>query len=244
MLKKLLFGITIAVLSSSMVSVLPAMAASIVNGSFECGLCGWNTVVRSNNPQGIVVVPPYDINGAYPNAPKSPTDGTHYAFINSQIDSRDSFVLYQDVSLESGFKHSLSFDWWFLDRGYAKTRPPESFFRVDVMSPQFNSWFGISTAGVEANVVDSHINTAIFGNPWTSTSYDLTPFAGQKVRLAFRAQSYDPGVDYNLYIPSGIDNVLITSTRVPTPAILPGVVLAGLFIGKRFLHRKSKPPTA
>ncbi|WP_271251863.1 hypothetical protein [Pseudanabaena sp. Chao 1811] len=237
---KIFTGTTIALLSSSMLSAIPAMAASITNGGFEAGFTGWTTVVQPNSNGNLSITGggTSPISGA---RIPSPSEGTKYA-VTDQF-GPGSYVLYQDISLESGANALLSFDWFA--QGYAplSTTPspagstdftvaPNEFFRVDVVSAGFNSWFGSSTAGVLATI----LNPVNQGNPvngWTKTTYNLSAFNGQTIRLAFRE------VDNQGNFQAGVDNVSINSRPVPVPAILPGMVLAGLYIGKRVLNRKS-----
>ena len=238
MKSKIFVGTAFAVLSSSVLTAIPAMAASITNGGFESGFSGWTTVVQPGSSGNISITS----GGTSPISGfriPSPSEGIKYAVTDQN--GPGSYVLYQDVSLEAGTNHNLSFDWFaqtsapLSDSGSTdKDVFPSQFFRVDVMSPTFNSWFGPSTGGVLATILSpvAQLNPV---SGFTNTTFDLSSFENQTIRLVFRE------IDNQTFFQAGVDNVSITSTAraVPVPGILPGMILAGLYMGKRALNRKS-----
>ncbi|MBD2180482.1 PEP-CTERM sorting domain-containing protein [Planktothrix sp. FACHB-1355] len=111
--------------------------------------------------------------------------------------------------------------------------PPNQQFRVDLVSAGFSNWFGpSSSAGVLANIVAPTASP----RQWASTAFDLSAWAGQTVRLAFRE------VDNQLFFQAGVDNVKIRSTpieTVPEPASTLGLLALGA-MGAASLKRKQQ----
>jgi len=208
-----------------------AGAATVVNGDFETGnLTGWQVV---NNPAG------EEESGswyAYTGTdsplpfgePVPPPPAGNYAAVTSQ-GGPGSHILYQDVALEPYYAHQLSLLAYY--HSYASTFTPSpntlSFestenqqYRIDVMNP----------AAPVDSVNPSDILATVFatktGDPEevgpSSLTVDLTPFAGQTVRLRFAE------VDTRGYFAAGIDNVAIASTP-PSNVIV---------LGKPLLNKK------
>ena len=217
---------------------LEAKAATIINGGFNTNLDGW-TVVNQPGSFG---------NWFHTNGGRAtlggqpilaPSEGEGYA--HSTQTGPTSQVLFQDVFLEADTEHFLSFDWYAQDWGDALvdaetmdyTVPRNQHLRVDLVSTDFGDWFGPdSSSGVLANILAPTAERSPVIN-WNNRSFDLTPWAGESVRLAFRQ------VDNIWFFNAGIDDVSIMSDpvsgpNVPEPSILAGaIVLGALFLSSR-----------
>jgi hypothetical protein len=210
-----------------------AHAASVTNGGFEAGLTGW-TVVDEPSGSGSWFVTG---GGSSPQSGISipvPSEGTSYAVTDQG--GRGSHVLFQDIFLESGFNHTLAFNWFAQDAsnsGPIDAGTMTAFglanqhFRVDLVPVTFTDWFGASSnAGILANLLaPTAQGSSVSG--FTAATFDLTPWAGSTVRLAFRE------VDNQLFFQAGVDQVAINSTAIPTPALLPGLVGLGLSVWRK-----------
>lgn len=209
-----LVAVTI-VASVSLIAAAGAGAATVVNGDFETGtLSGWQL---SNTP------PPPEESGSWfaysgttppvefaPEVPPPPAG--KFAAITSQ-GGAGTHILYQDVSLEPYYTHQLSLLVYYRSSAPLVTPSPETLnaggpanqqYRIDVMKP---------TAPIES-VEPSDILATVFatktGDPEelgpTPLTVNLTPFAGQTVRLRFAE------VDNEFYFAAGTDSVSIQST--------------------------------
>lgn len=217
-------------------TVATPVNAALVNGGLnEDGLNGW-TVVSSglgswNETSGGTIFFVYPI--------PAPSEGTGYAVTNQRNFS--SNVLFQDIALEANAQHLLSFDWFaqdwsnsFADAGtLSKYVFPNQHFRVDLVSTDFTDWFGPdSSIGLLANILPPTADNAPIDR-WNSLSFDLTPWAGQSVRLAFRQ------VDNQGVFNAGVDNVQIQSRpteKVPEPTSALTLVAVGL-LAARYGHQ-------
>ncbi|MEP0871266.1 tandem-95 repeat protein [Trichocoleus desertorum AS-A10] len=188
-------------------------AATVVNGNFETGnLNGW-TVVNQSGSSGSF----YIQNGQ--SSPYSgfsvPSSGSYAAMADQG--SPGSHLLYQDIYLSAdGLVPTLNFSLFIGNRAEAFYTPnsmsystyPNQQFRVDLLNPSFSNFFGTATDGVLANVFQTIVGSpAVFSN-YQSYSFNLTPFAGSTVRLAFRS------VETNYFFQVGVDNVAINSVNV------------------------------
>jgi hypothetical protein len=178
----------------ALASVGPASAATIANGDFEMGtLAGWTHATTGNGDWFAYST------GAPPTAgcatavelPAAPPGGTWAA--TTDMASPSAHVLYQDIALEPNAAHTLSFKLYYTNpqSGTFATQPnldPNSpgtnmQVRVDAMKP---------TAG-NFSVAAGDVLEPLFGTeagdparlPPTLMTFDLTPLAGQTVRLRF-----------------------------------------------------------
>jgi hypothetical protein len=192
-----------------------AGAATVVNGDFETGnLDGWQ--VYSSTDAGTWFADsgtqtPYDTTFERPFFP--PAQGT-FAAVSDEFEVSNP-ILSQDIALEPLWSHQLSFTLYYKSYGPIAVPDPNTLavdgsapdnqqLRVDVMKP--------GTPIESLNPAD--ILTTVFANkngdpmemgPTTFTA-DLTPFAGQTVRLRI-ANAVQQAV-FN----TGVDSVSITST--------------------------------
>lgn len=226
----LLFAV-LAVAMTALVAPAAAGAATVVNGDFETGnLTGWQVV---NNPTGDEESGSwYAYTGtAAPRPfgePVPPPPAGNYAAVTSQ-GGPGSHILYQDVALEPYYTHQLSLLAYYHSYAALFTPSPNTLsfestenqqYRIDVMNP----------AAPVDSVNPADILATLFatktGDPQelgpTSLTADLTPFAGQTVRLRFAE------VDNRNYFAAGTDSVAIVSTP-PSSAIA---------LGKPLLNKK------
>ncbi|WP_424102412.1 PEP-CTERM sorting domain-containing protein [Moorena producens] len=199
-----------------------ANAATIINGGFEEGFRGWRVVSQTGSYGGWSTT-----NGT--NNP-DPSQGSSFAL--SSEGREGSHVLFQDIVLEAGSTHELSFDWFTQNHSpFGEIDPetmdfnggPNQHFRVDLVSAGFDDWFSPSSnLGVLANIV--HPFEYSGPDSFKTTTFDLTPWAGSTVRLAFRQVS-------NIALfNAGVDAVSIKSesTSVPEPASVLGLLAVGV----------------
>lgn len=213
------FLVVLALASWSLIAAGSASGATVVNGDFEAGnLSGWT---QFNNPSGDMQSGEWitysgkfggELGGEVP-----PPPAGSYAALTVQ-GGPGAHILYQDVALEPYYSHQLSLIAYYqsnnslvtpqpstLSPGPGEGGPPENQqYRIDVMKP---------TAPVDA-VEASDILATVFatktGDPTsmapTTFTADLSPFAGQTVRLRFAE------VDNIGELNAGVDSVAIQST--------------------------------
>ena len=200
-----------------------AGAATVVNGDFEAGnLSGWqqNTVGPGTwfAYSGSSIQFPEDPPLTVPPVPQ----GSFAAITGQEYVSRE--ILYQDVALEPFYKHLLTLTAYYVSNdpiaaantlsldGEGEGSPNQQ-YRIDVMPP---------TAPIDS-VSPSDILAPVFatrsGDPEEmgprQLSVDLTPFAGQTVRLRMAV------VVNQAELNGGVDAISIASTP-PSNAITLG----------------------
>lgn len=204
-----------------------ALSATVVNGNFEAGLSNWSTVDIGSGFWSTT-----DFSTSPSSGFPIPGGGDGSFISVTDQGGPGSHVLFQDISLEAGQTHILSFDWFAQDQSRvgpidAGTMNPfgaaNQHFRVDVMDISFSDWFGSNSSdGVLANVLAPTAEISPVSG-FNITNFDLTPWAGSDVRLAFRQ------VDNRGSFQAGVDNVSIQSnntnnTTVPEPASVLGLL--------------------
>jgi hypothetical protein len=189
-----------------------AGAATVVNGDFETGnLDGWHTQASQGNGDWFA----YSGEGLGVVAPPS----GNFAAVTNEIEV-DTLILYQDIALEPLYSHQLSLYVYYHSVAPIAVPEPNTLqvgeaednqqMRVDVIKP---------TANLES-LAPGDILTTVFANKNgdpedmapTRLGADLTPFAGQTVRL--RVANV---VQENVFNAS-VDGVSITSTPPPPPS--------------------------
>ena len=197
-------AVLIGVVAMYAATAVSASAATVVNGSFETGsFSGW-TVNDAGSGNWL-------INSGSAGSALPPTDGTRDAYTTQG--GPGSHILHQDVSLEAGQAHVLSFGLGYSN--FATFRTPESLdhnvspnqqFRMDVLRP------GAAVRSVAASDVLLRVFRTETGSPtsrpMTAVTADLSAFAGQTVRLRF-AEVDNQG---NFY--ATLDKVAIASTTL------------------------------
>jgi hypothetical protein len=174
------------------VALLPpsgADAASVVNGGYESGdFSGWQSLsvgTPANNHWYVYSGTSAPLNGA---PIPAPPEGSFAAITGTS--NVGTHILYQDVSLEAGMTHQLSFFVYY--NSQAPIASPESLdegvfpnqqYRIDVMRPSAD------LESVSPTDVLMPLLRTLTGSPQTliptPLTADLTPLAGQTIRLRF-----------------------------------------------------------
>jgi hypothetical protein len=204
-----LFGSCICVASILAVPSV-SIAATIVNGGFETGsFAGW-TVFNQDGGFGNWYVYAGTASPENGFSIPAPPEGT-FAATTDQA-GPGSHILYQDVTLEAGFHHTLSFVVYYENQAGSFATPPSLDFnvfsnqqyRVDVLNPSA-PLTSVTPGEVLATVFQTRVGDAPFLAP-TVVTVDLSSFAGRTVRLRFAE------VDNQFYFAAAVDNVALTST--------------------------------
>ena len=229
-----------------------AGAAPVVNGNFETGtLEGWQVhrVTESGNwfayhestDERPGTEPIADKRGDHP--PQAPPQGI-YAAIADELNP-DTLILSQDVALAPGQSHRLS-----LLAYYSSSSPiavpgsgtlsvdPEVLageanqqYRIDVIKP------GAPLETVDPADILATVFRAVPGSPATMLptrlSADLSPFAGQTVRLRFAVAAHEE------VITAGLDDVSISSEAAGRNGGAAGRASEWFKLGKLKLNRKN-----
>jgi hypothetical protein len=215
-------ALLLGAMAACMALLIPtsAGAAAVVNGDFDSGLNGWQTQnTGPASPKGWFVYSGTESPISKHSIP-SPPNGNQAAI--SDHNGPSSNILYQNVTLEPYWTHQLTMTLFYSNwAGLIAIPNPDTLnwtggpseteeeqdnqqYRVDVMKP----------AAAVNSVNPSDILATVFatkeGDPETmgptQFSVNLTPFAGQAVRLRF-AQT-----DNEFFFNAGVDNVSIVST--------------------------------
>ncbi len=199
---------------------LSASAATVVNGNFETGtLSGWQTYTANEGPES------RDGWFAY-SGTKNPLTNEIETYPEVQAPPQGIFgatsaeggpglhVLYQDVALEPYFTHTLSLTAYYNSFAPIAVPTPDSLdasveqgnqqYRIDVMKPTAPIT-SVSPEDILATLLATKAGDPEALTP-TALTANLTPFAGQTVRLRFAE------VDNEFYFDAGADAVSIAST--------------------------------
>jgi hypothetical protein len=188
-------------------------AATVANGGFETGtFSGWTVVNQPGGGAGSWFVYSGTTSplSGFPIA--APPGGT-FAATTDQF-GPGSHVLYQDVALEAGFSHVLSFDLYYSNNAGAFATPstldfnvfPNQQYRVDVLRPTADP-FSVAAADVLATVFRTEQGDPLVLAP-TRVTFDLSAFAGTTVRIRFA------GVENVFFFQASVDDVDIESVRL------------------------------
>jgi hypothetical protein len=223
-----------------------AAAATVVNGDFETGnLQGWHVHQQTEAGNWFAyrgTEAPLSTSGQRPGAEpvQAPPEG-RFAAISDEV-SPDSLILWQDVALEPEATHNLGLTAYYQADLPVGTPSPDS-LSVDeeVIGKQVNEQFRIDVMKATApldSLNPEDILATVFktetGSPQrmkpTRFNLDLTPFAGQTVRIrAVVVARPDPervtsGTTKGIFN-AGLDAVVINSSG-------PGVAGSGQKGGK------------
>jgi hemolysin type calcium-binding protein len=191
--------------------ISPAIAATIANGGFETGnFSGWQ--VRNQNPFGTIGNWFVYSGTSSPlgSSIAAPPEGSFAATTDQQ--GPGSHILFQDVALEPFVSHQLSFFVYYENDAFGGFATPNSLdptvspnqqYRVDVLKATAAP-FSMAAADILASVFRTKVGDPNSLAP-TPISFDLSPFAGQTVRLRFaQVDNQDP-------FQASVDAVKITS---------------------------------
>jgi hypothetical protein len=187
-----------------------ALAATVVNGGFETGdTSGWTVVNEAGGSGDWYVCSSAACSALVPsNFP--PPEGT-YAAISSQ-EGPGSHILYQDVTLEAGATHQLSFTTYYENYEDSFYTPdslsyqigePNQQYRIDIMKPDAPV-DSVAPEDILATVFRTEVGDPASMEP-TPMTVDLSQFAGSTVRLRFAE------VDNQDNFVAGVDDVKVTS---------------------------------
>jgi len=224
--------VTVVAAAASFVAPAGASAAMVVNGDFETGtLSGWQVFNVPSEPESTGNW--YAYSGTAAPSPSelpisAPPSGV-YGAITAQ-GGEGTHILYQDVALEPYYGHQLSLFAYYHSAAPLVTPSPNTLssevpapnqqYRIDVMKPT------AALTSLEPSDILATVFATKTGDPEelapTKLTVDLTPFAGQTVRLRFAE------VDNQFYFAAAADAVAIASTP-PSNAFT---------LGKPVLNRK------
>jgi hypothetical protein len=189
-----------------------AGAATVANGDFESGnLSGWQLEDFGGPGDGWFAYSGTSV-PTFGDPVPAPPQGTYGAITDQGNPGRH--LLYQDVALEPGRSHTLSlYVYYSTSQPIASpehldpTGEPNQQYRVDVMSPSAPVT-SVSPSDILLTVFRTSTGDPTSLSP-TLMSADLTPFAGQTVRLRFAE------VDNESPLHAGADAVSISSSPPP-----------------------------
>lgn len=202
-----------ALCAASMLAVpSAASAATISNGGFESDFTGWTKSTQGSGDW-------YVYSGTTApsgQAVAAPPQGTKAATTDQS--GAGSHVLYQDVALEASARHTLTFKLYHHNSASSFVSPntldhagaANQQYRIDVMSPAAPIR-SVAAADVLATVFKTKPGDPATLAP-TTISFDLTPFAGQIVRLRFAE------ADNQLFFAASVDDVAIDTVLIDSEA--------------------------
>lgn len=205
--------VILAVLAASLVLVFAAnaSAATVVNGDFETGtLSGWQ-LQSSNASAGNWYAYSGTETPQFHQTIIAPPEGKFAA--TSDEGGESTHILYQDVSLEPYFSHTLSMSVNYRSQAAIAVPTPDTLSSAGAPNQQYRIDVMKTSAPVDS-VNPTDILMTVFrtktGDPEalapTQVTADLTPFAGQAVRLRFAE------VDNQFFFNASVDAVSILST--------------------------------
>ncbi|MFC2024831.1 hypothetical protein ACFLTG_00230 [Chloroflexota bacterium] len=203
------FMVTISVITALLLTSSIALAATISNGNFETGnLNGWQethtggqwvTYSGTSMPGGSFYAPP---------------EGRYAAATRQYGGSMQ--ILYQDLVLDPGYYHELSF-WLYYKNWYSRFYTPDTLlanttnqqYRIDLMDPNAPIT-SVSPGDVLTMLFRTEVGAPLSMAP-TKVTFNLDSYAGQTVRLRFAV------TDTMYYFAGAVDDVQIESELINLP---------------------------
>jgi len=199
----------------------------VVNGDFETGdFTGWTTASQTAAGSWVVY-----------SGTKAPISGNTisphpqglYAAVADQ-NNIASMILYQNIQLPPGKRYLLSFEYFYTN--FAKFHSPTTLSckqtpnqqaRVDILSSTVSDPYSVAKSDVLANVFNTDADDPNVYGP-TTLVYDLTPFAGQTIRLRYAC------VNTEYFFNVGVDNIRIDALGpLNPPTNLQGYVITNAY---------------
>ena len=196
------------ILALSLAGVL--LAATVGNGNFETGdLSGWTSVNTGSGGWSAYTGTISPLSGR---SIAAPPEGTNAATTDST--GPGSHILYQDIALEAGSPHFLSFEVYYVNEWPTFHTPdtldhnviPNQQYRVDVLDPAEP----VDSLAVLASVFRTQVGDPLTLAP-TLIVYDLSGFAGSTVRIRFAE------VDNRSFFRAPVDDVKLVAAPPPPP---------------------------
>jgi hypothetical protein len=209
--RRALAAVLVLLLGAALLAPLSANAATITNGNFETGnLSGW-TLQNVGAPNATWYAYTGTVSPTSGHAIPAPPQGA-FAAISDET-GVSSHILYQNIALEPGYTQKLSLFAYYSSVAPIFVPTPDTLdptvlgnqqYRIDVMKPStpVNS---VNPTDILVTVFRTTTGMPMSMPPTTLTA-DLTPFAGQTVRLRFA------DVDQASFLNSGTDAVSLVST--------------------------------
>jgi hypothetical protein len=221
-----------------------ALAANVVNGNFETGdLRGWNVSQATGLGDWFTyegTEPPIsgkEVAGSVPAPPQG-----NFAAITDEYNP-DTLALSQDVSLQAGLDHRLSLLAFYISHKPIAVPNPDTLsvddevlgaaknqqFRIDVMRPDAPT-DSVDPADILLTLLQTRKGAPTEMGP-TRLTADLTPFAGQTVRLRIAVAAHEETLN------AGVDAVAVESAP---PGQLPPLKKGGASGSTRLSFGKAK----
>jgi hypothetical protein len=205
-----------------------AFAGNVVNGNFESGtLNGWHVyrAIEDGNwfAYSGTAAPIGSKRGAEP--VQAPPQGAYAAIADEA--NPDTLILYQDIALGAGQSHQLSLLAYYDSQAPLATPTPDTLsvesealggqrnqqFRIDVMKPSAPIE-SLDPADILLTVFQTKPGGPLSMKP-TKLTADLSPFAGQTVRLRIATAVHEEVLN------AGVDSVEV-SNAAPGQSPSPG----------------------
>ena len=188
-----------------------ALAAAISNGDFETGnLNGWQKT-QSGYGQWVAYS---GTSLPYVGSFNAPPEGSHAAVTTQSGPSMQ--ILYQDLVLEPGYYHELSF--WLYYKNYSNrfvtpntllTNTTNQQYRIDLVDPTAPIT-SVSPGDVLTMLFRTEVGDPLSMAP-TMVTFNLDAYAGQTVRLRFAV------TDTSYHFAGAVDDVRIESELINEP---------------------------
>ncbi len=229
MRRRALHWVLLAIAALALLAPSAANAASVVNGDFESGsLDGWHVYQAIGSGNWFAysgTEPPIGSKrpkGQEKAAPLQPPPQGAWAAISDEADP-DTLILYQDIALEAGQGHQLSLLAYYNTNAALATPAPDTLsvdpgvlggqdnqqFRIDVTKPTA-PLESLEPSDILLNVFQTKTNGPKALAP-TKLTADLSPFAGQTVRLRIAV------ADSKAVLNAGVDGVEVDAAVLGQP---------------------------
>lgn len=191
--------------------------SSIVNGEFTSGLTGWTQATQMSGYWTVTGGPLHD---GY--SVPIPPNASHTTAASYSYGGLGSHVLWQDLTLPAGYEHLLELDYFYqswstwsspwMTPSYDTLDPWFTYgwnqqARIEVLRASASPW-SVAPSDILATGFRTTSSTPAAPAGWQHLTMDLTPFAGQTVRLRFADVE-------NVHVATlAVTNVSLTSTSL------------------------------